>query len=58
MIELQKKIMEFSRLVKPTQSRILKRPIKECGLDLALWINIDTKTSFDRFLGRRLQKDN
>ena len=27
--------------------------MKPCGLDIALWIDIESKTSLDRFLGRR-----
>ncbi len=37
----------------PTESRTVPKPVKECGVDLALWIDINEKTSYDRFLGRR-----
>lgn len=37
----------------PTETKIIPRSLKPCGLDFALWVDISPKTSLDRFLGRR-----
>jgi hypothetical protein len=41
----------------PSESKLIPKPTRECGVDLALWIDINDRTSYDRFLGRRWVED-
>jgi hypothetical protein len=40
-------------LVYPTETKVIPRVLKPCGLDFALWVKISPLTSLDRLLGRR-----
>lgn len=51
--KLNKKIKEYERLVKGTESKILERKIRGCGIDFVWWIDVSIENSLDRMLGRR-----
>lgn len=51
--KLDKKINEYQRLVKRTEHKLVKRTVKECGIDFVWWIEVTPENSLDRMLGRR-----
>ena len=55
---LTQKIAEFSRLVFPTPPKIVEIPLRSCGIDMLLWLNLPIECSIDRCIGRRSIKDN
>ena len=51
--KLDKKINEYQRLVKHTEHKLVKRKVRECGIDFVWWIDVTPENSLDRMLGRR-----
>ena len=51
--KLAKKIREYERLVKGTESKIIERKVRTCGIDFVWWIDVTVENSLDRMLGRR-----
>ena len=50
---LETKIKHFSALVKPSDTKLVRRELRGCGIDFVLWVDLSPKASFDRQLGRR-----
>jgi hypothetical protein len=50
---LKNKIQQFERLVKSSESKIITRQMRECGVDFVWWVEVSKENSFDRMLGRR-----
>lgn len=51
--KLDKKTKEYQRLVKETEHKIIKRRVRECGIDFVWWVDVTAENALDRMLGRR-----
>ena len=38
--KLSKKIREYERLVKGTESKIIERKVRTCGIDFVWWVDV------------------
>ncbi len=51
--KLDKKMRQYSRLVKGTEGKVVERKVRGCGIDFVWWVDVSVENSLDRMLGRR-----
>ena len=50
---LANKLSGISTLAHPSETKLIERDLRGCGIDFAVWIELPPKGSIDRQLGRR-----